>query len=146
MRKSMIWIIFAAMAVLAACVALPGGKMALPEAKDLNGVSITASELELTINDEGAVVELLDLLRQSVKQDAGRASVRDIPNKDAGLVRMDFSFTEGGTSTLFLYREGEKLFLEQPHQGIYEMDNSLEQQLRIQVALGLARAQTEKQE
>lgn len=61
-------------------------------------------------------------------------------------MRIGFRFREGGTGAVFLYREGEGLFLEQPYRGIYEMDGALEEQLRRQIAAELARQDAGKQE
>lgn len=148
MKKRMIFVACAAAAllVLTACGALAEGKIVLPEAEDLERVTITASELDLVSDDADFIGQLLEMLELNTLEKTGRASVQNVPDKGAGLVRIDFGFQKGGDSTLFLYREGEGLFLEQPYQGIYEMDSTLESLLRQQIALELARQETDKQE
>ena len=144
MKKQMLWIIFAALFLLTACGALAAGELVLPDPEDLESVTITAGELEWTTDGGDFIARLVELLKESAKGDAGRASVQDAPEGDS--VRIDFGFRRGGKSTLFLCREGEGLLLEQPYQGIYLMDGALEEQIRRQIALELSRGQTMKQE
>lgn len=146
MKRNMIWLIFAALLVFTACGALAAGEIVLPDPADLETAAITAGGLELTVRNEESIVQLLELLNRSVKQRSGKESVQDVPNKGAGLVRIDFGFREGGASTVFLYREDDRLFLEQPYQGIYEMEDALEEQLRQRIVLELARSRTGNEE
>ena len=88
----------------------------------------------------------METLKQSVVWNTGRASVQDVPDKGDGLVRIEFCFKHGGSSVLFLYQEGGRLFLEQPYQGIYEMDGSLGVWLQNRLALGPAGLKTTKWE
>ncbi|MBD5151209.1 MAG: DUF5301 domain-containing protein [Oscillibacter sp.] len=118
------------------------GDIILPQAEKIMSVHLTGSELDLT-TDGDFIGQLLHDLSQA--KNTGRASIQDVPDQGAGLVRIDLNFWEGGTSTLFLYRDDGGLMVEQPYQGIYEMDEALEIQLRTQIALELA-AQTTEQE
>ena len=118
------------------------GDIILPQAEKIMSVHLTGSELDLT-TDGDFIGQLLHDLSQA--KNTGRASIQDVPDQGAGLVRLDLNFWEGGTSTLFLYRDDGGLMVEQPYQGIYEMDEALEIQLRTQIALELA-AQTTEQE
>ena len=115
----------AALLLLTSCGVLSAGKLVLPAAEDLESVTITVDQLDLTVTGGDSIARLLDLLRRSVKENTGRPSVQDIPAERAGLARIDFGFRAGGAGTVFLYREGTRLFLEQPYQGIYEMDSEL---------------------
>lgn len=142
----MIWMVFAAFFLLTACGALAAEELVLPEAGNLKDVTITASGLELTVDRESFIAELLQLLERSVKENSGRASVQDVPDAGAGLVRIDFGFRKGGASTVFLYREGEALLLEQPYQGIYELDGAMEEQFRARISAELARQPAAEQE
>ena len=119
-----------------------GGDIILPQAEKIKSVHLTGSEFDLT-TDGDFIGQLLHDLSQA--KNTGRASIQDVPDQGAGLVRIDLNFWEGGTSTLFLYRDDGGLMVEQPYQGIYEMDEALEIQLRTQIALELA-AQTTEQE
>ena len=119
-----------------------GGDIILPQAEKIKSVRLTGNELDLT-TDGDFIGQLLLSLSQA--KNTGRASIQDVPERGAGLVRIDLNFREGGTSTLFLYRDDGGLMVEQPYQGIYEMDEALEAQLRTQIARELA-TQITKQE
>ena len=119
-----------------------GGDIILPQAEKIESVHLSGSELDLT-TDGDFIGQLLHDLSQA--KNTGRASIQDVPDQGAGLVRIDLNFREGGTSTLFLYRDDGGLMVEQPYQGTYEMDEALEMQLRTQIAQELA-AQITKQE
>lgn len=131
--------------LLTACGVLSSGKVVLPEAENLQSIVITANQLNLTITDADSITQLLELLKTSARQNTGKPSIQDVPNQGAGLIQIDFRFKKGGTGTVFLYRGNMGLFMEQPYQGIYEMDEALERQLRTQIAQELA-AQITKQE
>ena len=131
--------------LLTACGVLSGGKMVLPEAENLESIVLTADQLNLTITDAGSITRLLKLLKTSARENTGRPSIQDVPEQGAGLIRIDFRFRKGGTGTVFLYREDTGVFMEQPFQGIYTMDEALETQLRTQIARELT-AQITKQE
>ena len=118
------------------------GDIILPQAEKIMSVHLTGSELDLT-TDGDFIGQLLHDLSQA--KNTGRASIQDVPDQGAGLVRIDLNFWEGGTSTLFLYRDDGGLMVEQPYQGIYKMDEALEIQLRTQIAQELA-TQITKQE
>lgn len=114
--------------LLTACDMLSG--VVLPEADYLERIVLTADQLNLAITDAVSISQLLELLTTSVRQNTGKPSIQDIPDQGAGLIQIDFRYRKGGTGTVFLYRGGDtRLFMEQPYQGIYEMDEALEVQL-----------------
>lgn len=146
MTKSVMLLMAAALLALTACGALASGELVLPAAEDLEKAAVTAGGLDWTAADAGAIAGLVETLKQSVVWNTGRASVQDVPDKGDGLVRIEFCFKHGGSSVLFLYQEGGRLFLEQPYQGIYEMDGSLGVWLQNRLALGATGLKTTKWE
>lgn len=122
--------VIAVLLLLTSCGVLSSGKVVLPDPENLEQITVTADDLGLTVTSDTAIAQLLELLAQSVRRDTGSPSVQDIPGERAGQIRIDFCFKTGGASTVFLYWEEGRLFLEQPYQGIYEMDESLETGLR----------------
>ena len=131
--------------LLTACGVLSGGKAVLPEAENLERIVLTADRLNLTITDADSITQLLELLKTSARQNTGKPGIQDVPDQGIGLIQIDFGFKKGGTGTVFLYREDTGLFMEQPCQGIYAMDEALETRLRTQIAQELA-SQITKQE
>lgn len=124
-----------------------GGDVVLPEAENIEAARLTGSELDLTIGGEAFVAQLIH--RMSQAKDTGRPSIQDVPDQGAGTIRIDLYFKRimgkgrGKASTVFLYREGEVLLLEQPYQGIYRVSNDLEPWLREQIAATLAEGMKE---
>ncbi len=118
------------------------GDIVLTEAEKIEAARLTGSELDVTIGGDAFITQLLR--RMSQAEDTGRESVQDVPDRRAGLLRIDLHFKriigKGrlAASTLFLYREGEDVLLEQPWQGIYRVDGGLEPWLREQIASALA--------
>lgn len=133
MRKRMTAAILLSLLLLTACGTLFAENIVLPDPEHLERVSITASELEITVSGKDTITQLLQALEQSVQKNTGQDSVQDVPSQGAGLMRIDFDFKQGGTSTLFLYRKAGRLLLEQPYQGIWSMRDSLEDLLRQQM-------------
>ncbi len=116
--------------LLAACGALAEEREpVLPRAEDLERVAITGGGLDVSITDGSSIARLLEDLERSVLGNTGIPSVRDIPEEGDGLVRIDFGFSSGGTGTVFLCRQGDRLLLEQPFHGIWELDGSLKDSL-----------------
>lgn len=113
-----------------------GGDIVLPQAEKIESVRLTGSELDLTIGSGAFIEQLLHNLSQT--EDTGRASVQDVPDQGAGVVRIDLNFRSGGTATVFLYRNIDGLMVEQPYQGIYRASDTLESWLREQIAAALA--------
>lgn len=114
------------------------GDIVLPEMEDIDSVHFSGSELDLTIGGDAFIRQFLDRLGQA--ENTGKASVQDVPTQaGAGLIRVDLNFQNGGASTVFLYRDNGGLMAEQPYQGIFRADDSLEIWLREQFALEMAR-------
>lgn len=119
------------------------GDIVLPEPERIASARFTGSGLDLTFGGDAFVSQLLR--RMSQAKDTGRESVGDVPGQAGELVRIDLNFKRlagkgrGGTSTVFLYRDGGELLLEQPYQGIYRVNGDLELWLGEQIAGELAK-------
>ena len=109
--------------LLAACgTAFPGKRIVLPEAGAISKVTVSGEGAAVENTDAGYIAELLE--KMAGARDTGRASIHDRPLAKEYL-RLDFTFRPGGSSTLFLYREGDRAILEQAYQGIYRTDAAL---------------------
>ena len=107
--------------LLAACGAVRN-RIVLPDAGDVEKVTVTGGGISLAVEDAGEIAELLQ--RMGRARDTGGMSIHDRPLAE-DVLQIDFEFLQGGTSVAFLYQEREKTLLEQPYQGIYRVDAEL---------------------
>lgn len=130
------WVGIWTMGIFRTAVALSGVDIALPEPEEIESVHFTGEGLDLTIWNSDSIRQFLHGLSQA--EDTGQSSDRDEPDMGTGEVLAELKFREGGTSRLFLYRNGEGFMAEQPFQRIYRVDNELEDWLVRQTAPGSA--------
>ena len=113
-----------------------GREIALPQAEDVGSIHFTGDGLDLTVQNRESISQFLHSLSQA--KNTGRASVSDA-TQGAEAVLVELHFRQGGSSRLFLYRDGAGFMAEQPYQGIYRADDGLEDWLREQAAQELGR-------
>lgn len=109
---------------LSAC----GGKadpIVLPNAGDITSVDITAGNKTINHADKAWINEMLSNISSSGP--TSKESVQDAPDVE-NYIKIDIQF-ESGTGTLFAYEDSGKYYIEQPYQGIYEIDSKLYSQL-----------------
>lgn len=98
----------------------------LPAVTDVKGIEITNGKKNTTITDSLSIENLLRHMSQA--QDSGKLSVQDIPAGDGTIwihfILTDYADFPTGLSTIAMYKEKGKLFLEQPYQGIFSIDSS----------------------
>lgn len=113
-------------------LALPGcGKQAepivLPEPENITEILIKDGETAKAYSDSGDIQEILSGLAGS--KPTNRQSIQDAPlNKNA--LQLEFQFrpdapVQSGVSTVFVYEEHGKCYVEQPYQGIYSIPREL---------------------
>lgn len=106
----------------------------LPQSENLELVSLKQNGEETVIHDSGKIEEILDTIG-GTQRTTKEESIQDTPVNANGEIRVDFHFTEGGTSTLFIYEKNGKYFIEQPYNGIYPMGE--EEYLRLLATCGM---------
>lgn len=98
----------------------PAHALALPSAAQITGVTVTSGGTVITIEDAEQIQSLLEKM-QSAAYD--RESVNELPAA-AQWTQLDFLPTSG-TSTVFLFWDDGKLYLEQPYVGVYTVGPEL---------------------
>lgn len=98
----------------------------LPQVSDIISVDITVGENTINHADENWISEMISKISNS--EPTKKDSVQDVPQVD-NYIKIDIQF-EKGTSTLFVYEDNGKYYVEQPYQGIYEIDSQLYEQLQ----------------
>ena len=106
----------------------------LPKLENLESILIKQNLNEKIITDNEKMKEVLDILvkeRRITKEE----SIQDYPININDEIKIDFNFIERGTSTIFLYTKNSKYYIEQPYNGIYQIDkeeyNYIEKLIKI---------------
>lgn len=111
---------------------LPGcGKQAapivLPEPENITEIRIKDGESIRTISDSEQIGQIISGLANA--KPTNRQSIQDAPqNKNA--IQIEFQFKadapfQAGLSTVFVYEEHGKYYVEQPYQGIYSISQDV---------------------
>ena len=110
---------------LAAC-----GKKAdpitLPEASEITSIEVTVGENIINHEERTWISEVISNI--SGAKPSSKESIQDVPVVE-NYIKIDFRF-ETGTSTVFAYENQGKYYVEQPYQGIYEIDRQLYEALQ----------------
>ena len=113
------------LAALAAC----GNKAApivLPQTDSIKSVDVTVGENTVNYADETWISEIISNISSS--EPTRKESVQDVPQVE-NYIKIDIQLT-AKVSTLFAYEDGGKYYIEQPYQGIYEINKQLYEQLQ----------------
>ena len=87
---------------------------------DISVGKCTVSHSDITWIDE----IITDL---SNSEPTTKESVQDVPQSES-YIRIDFQY-KTGTSTIYAYEDNGTYYVEQPYQGIYEIDSQLFEKL-----------------
>lgn len=98
----------------------------VPDAADVVSIAITIDDHTATHLDRAWIRETLSAVCNS--NPTGYQRIQDVPQIEP-YIRIELQFKEG-SSVLFAYEDGEKYYLEQPYQGIYETNAQLYEQLQ----------------
>ncbi|MBD5549710.1 MAG: DUF5301 domain-containing protein [Lachnospiraceae bacterium] len=93
----------------------------LPDADKIVSVTVTSKEIMEEHVDQEWVEKAISNISDAIP--TNKQSISDAPHVE-DYIKIDFLFEEGA-STLFAYQDGRKYYVEQPYQGIYEIDTVL---------------------
>lgn len=97
-------------------------ELRLPDFEDLKGVTLAQKGGDETQLVDAYAEDVLLILKGNGRTTRVE-SIQDAPVNVADWIKVDFCFTGGGTSTLFVYHNPEsqngEYFIEQPYNGIY---------------------------
>ena len=98
----------------------------LPQPEDILTVQITEGSETITHSDADWICEMI--LQMTDARPTRRQSVQDVPMADSWLkIEME---QLSGMSVIYAYEDGGRFYLEQPYQGIYQIDGYLYEMLR----------------
>lgn len=105
--------------VLASC-----GKadpIVLPDKDDVTEVGVTYDGETEYHKDAEWIEQMLSGMKAA--EPTNKESVQDAPQVD-NYIKIDFQL-DNGVSTIFVYEDGGRYYIEQPYQGIYELDSAV---------------------
>ena len=113
-----ILLIGAAMGILVTACSKKADPIVLPDENTINSVDITAGDETVNRSEDDWITRFVSAVSDA--EATRKQSVQDIPDAD-GCIRIDINCGDSIT-TLFMYEENEKYYIEQPYQGIYQSD------------------------
>ena len=126
MKKNVV-ICGAAIVLLAACIICklpPKAKpIMLPDAKEITSIEITHSGDKGNITDADSCYSLVEMLKAG--QPTRMQSVNDTPPSDYDYFSIRIIDKYDEMSVVFVYADGERVYIEQPYHGIYRADSDL---------------------
>lgn len=93
----------------------------VPSADDVISITVISDEESVTYDDTEWIAQVISDISDS--KPTNKQSVQDVPQVES-YIQLDLRLGEG-TSTLFIYKDGENCYIEQPYQGIYEINSEL---------------------
>lgn len=128
MKKSTIGTIF----IIACCLFLSSCKkkaerIELPLTGEVESVEVALGSEDITHTDK----EWIDSFMQKVRdgRPTSKESVQDVPNVSQ-YTKADVFYSDK-LSTVFIYKEDSKWYVEHPYQGIYEVDETISSLLEV---------------
>jgi len=97
----------------------------LPDAAQIHSVDVAASGQTVSHTDPAWIHSVIAGLSDS--RPTGKESIQDAP-EGKPYTKLDFHFSKGA-SAVFVYPENGSYYVEQPYQGIYEIDSSVYTQI-----------------
>lgn len=93
----------------------------LPDIDDIVSINVTAGDETDSYDDTEWINNFISQILAS--EPTRKQSIQDMPQVP-NYIKIDIQLTSG-VRTLFIYEEDEKYYVEQPYQGIYEIDSTL---------------------
>lgn len=105
----------------------------LPVIQELSKLTLKQNEKSIEINNVEEIKDIIDVLN-GVKRVTKQESIQDYPINVDNEIKIDFELKESGTSTVFVYENNDKYFIEQAYNGIYRISpdeyNSIEKYIK----------------
>ena len=135
MKKQRVpWLLTGGLLLILAGCGTWNGAMMLPAAEEISAVRVERMDGEETRYEDGeSIRRIVDALSSGKVTD--RRSVQDVPQ--AGRYGTVYLENQGGTTVAFYYEEHGSWFVEQPYQGIYQVEEDLEGMLTGRKKAGL---------
>lgn len=93
----------------------------LPQINKLEKVLLKENETEISISDTQEINNFLDSIN-GTKRITKEESIQDYPINVDNIIQVDFILKDKDISTIFVYIKKDKYYIEQPYNGIYQIN------------------------
>jgi len=107
--------------VLNACSKTNTNPLYFPAQSEIGTICVTNTSETFVKTDSAWISEFIE--QANAAQYTSRQSIQDFPNSRE-YIQIDLILNNGNESTLYVYQEKRKWYLEQPYQGIYLVDDT----------------------
>lgn len=92
----------------------------LPPIEQISSIEIAGGIQDLIVTDVDVIASIVHKIDEAAP--TSKPSVQDVPTVSE-YIRIDF-ISDGNLSSVFLYEENSKLYVEQAYHGVFETDES----------------------
>lgn len=93
----------------------------LPLTDNISSIEIAGGIKDTIITDKETIASIIKKVAEAIP--TSKQSVQDVPTVSE-YTRVDF-VSDGNISSIFIYQENSKWYIEQPYHGIYETDETI---------------------
>lgn len=103
-------------------------KLSLPDIIQIKDISIEFDNNKISYDEKSTVDDILNILNIENNK-TRKESLNDSPSNFDEIVRVRFELTEGNV-VIYVYKQESKYFIEQPYNGIYEVNKTLYENIK----------------
>lgn len=92
----------------------------LPKLEKIESILLQQNENKKVVSNNKEMKEILDAIN-GLKRITQEQSTQEVPVNIKNEIKIDFNFKESEVSTIFVYQNNNKYYLEQPYNGIYKI-------------------------
>lgn len=108
--------------ILSSCVK-KADPIVLPSTDEIIAVEIVSGNEDIIQTDKVWIKSFVQKINEA--KPTSKESIQDVPTKPE-YIRVDF-VSDGKISSIFVYKENSKYYIEQPYKGIYETDDTIQE-------------------
>lgn len=108
--------------ILSSCVK-KADPIVLPSIDEIIAVEIVSGNEDIIQTDKVWIKSFVQKINEA--KPTSKESIQDVPTKPE-YIRVDF-VSDGKISSIFVYKENSKYYIEQPYKGIYETDDTIQE-------------------
>lgn len=105
----------------------------LPIAEEISNITLEKNTKNIVVNYFQEIKNIVNIL-DGIKRITKKESIQDMPVNVENEIKINFKITNNEIKTIFVYKRKNKYYIEQPYNGIYEINqdeyNSIEKYIK----------------